>query len=386
MSTKGPDLKRKERAVLYPVRVIEVIEDKNHPLYEEFGLGDDDIGSIFFRPVDSSAGDTSEEGDRVFTGKAYPANPNNYTLPLKNEIVLIIQGPRRNIRASNKDSTAYYLSVLNILSHPHVNAYPVFDEPGTEVNIGKGIDYSDQIAPLQPFPGDTIFEGRLGQSIRFSGGSSEENPYTDDSNRNKPFMILSNGLTIPEGKNAFNHIIEDINKDPASLFFTSDHTVPLELANSKRESYNNEPKEPSAYKGNQILLNSGRLTFNAKKDDILLSSVNSVGINSKTVNVDGEEFVCFDADKIYLGSGARSISSLGKQPVMKGHEVERYLQDFIDILLGICQGLQGASNGGGPVPTVQFAGSSGYGQLIKLKGRLNPKGGSQLKSTKTFVE
>lgn len=384
--TKGPNLKSKSREPLFPVRVIEVITDKDHPLYESLRLRESDIGSILYRPVDDSAGDQTDEGDLVYTGKAYPLSPNLTTHPLKNEIVLIVKGPRRNLRDSGKDGVDYYLSVLNILQHPHVNAYPVFDEPGADVNIGEGIELRDEVAPIQPYPGDTIVEGRLGQSIRLSGGMSNFNPYTDSSNKNKPFTFISNGVTIPEGGNAFTHIVEDINKDASSIFLTSDHTVPLNLANSKRRSYDDAPDSPTKYKGSQILLNAGRLVFNAKNDDILLSGLNSVGINSKTVNVDGTDMVCLDAEKIYLGSRARSNSNIAKQPVMLGHEVERFLQDLIGALEQAFEPMTGASNGGGPVSQTIAGAQLGKVLLGALKNRINPTGTSNLKSTKTYVE
>jgi len=383
---KGPGLKSRDRAALYPVRVIEVIVDKNHYLYEPLKLKPEDIGSILYRPVDTTAGDTSDEGDKIYTGKAYPLNPSINYLPLKNEVVLLVKGPRRSLRASAIDATDYYMSVLNILSHPHSNAYPVFDEPGAPVNIGDGIELRDDIAPLQPYPGDFLIEGRLGQSIRLSGGASKENPFTDDSNKNKPFTFISNGVTIPEGGNGFVHILEDINKDPASIYLTSDHTIPLTLANTKRKSYDEEPDIPSAYKGEQIILNAGRLTFNAKTDDILLSSIKSVGLNSKTVNVDADDFVCLDGKSIFLGSKARSVSGIGKQPVLKGHEVERYLIDIIEVIESMCKGMIAAANGGGSVPTVNQSGQSALMRFTSLKSQINPSGGSKLKSTKTFVE
>jgi len=382
----GPGINKKGRDPLYPVRVIEVIDDNTHYLYDVLNMTPEDIGAILYRPVDSSAQDLSEEGDKVFTGKAYPLNPNINTLPLKNEVVLLVKGPKRDLRASANDATDYYMSIVNLLSHPHVNAYPVFDEPGSPVNIGEGIELRDDVAPLQPFPGDTLIEGRLGQSIRLSGGASQKNPFTDDSNKNKPFTFISNGVTIPEGGNGFTHILENIDKDPASIYLTSDHTIPLTLGNTKRKSYDNIPDLPSDYKGQQILLNAGRLTFNAKKDDILLSSVNSVGINSKTVNLDGDEFICLDADKIFLGSKAREISNIGKQPVMLGHEVERYLKEMLAILDSICTGMQAASNGGGSVPSVNAAGNSAKVRFRELALQINPEGTSKLKSTKTFVE
>ena len=325
---KGPKSNKPKPVNEEPVRVIDVITDSEHPLYEKLGK-DASIGSIVYRPISSTV-DTTEEGDSVYTGQAFPLNPNFKTLPLKNEIVLLVKGPSTDIRSGGTTDISYYQTVYSLYNHPHVNAYPVFDDPGAEVNIGTGITLSGEIAPLQPYPGDTIIEGRLGQSIRMSGGQSEKNTYTDDSNKNKAFTFISNGFTNENpNKEAFIPILEHIDKDPSSIYLTEDHTIPLTLANTKRDSYDEIPDEPSKYKGAQVLINAGRLTFNAKTDDILLSSANSVGINSNTVNIDGKEYLCVDAERIYLGSKARINNGNAKQPVMLGHQVETYLQDLI---------------------------------------------------------
>lgn len=383
---KGPKSNKPKPVNEEPVRVIDVITDSEHPLYEKLGK-DASIGSIVYRPISSTV-DTTEEGDSVYTGQAFPLNPNFKTLPLKNEIVLLVKGPSTDIRSGGTTDISYYQTVYSLYNHPHVNAYPVFDDPGAEVNIGTGITLSGEIAPLQPYPGDTIIEGRLGQSIRMSGGQSEKNTYTDDSNKNKAFTFISNGFTNENpNKEAFIPILEHIDKDPSSIYLTEDHTIPLTLANTKRDSYDEIPDEPSKYKGAQVLINAGRLTFNAKTDDILLSSANSVGINSNTVNIDGKEYLCVDAERIYLGSKARINNGNAKQPVMLGHQVETYLQDLIDIITNMAQSMKTAKTvKGEPIPVLNYQGGVAKDLLKSLKSQINPRGGSKLKSTKTFVE
>ena len=41
------------------------------------------------------------------------------------------------------------------------------------------------------------------------------------------------------------------------------------------------PEHPNIYQGNQVLINSDRLVFNAKQDSILLYSEKSIGFSTK---------------------------------------------------------------------------------------------------------
>jgi hypothetical protein len=221
-----------------------------------------------------------------------------------------------------------------------------------------------------------ILEGRLGQSIRFAGGNSKKSPFTDDSNVNKPLIIISNGQK--EAENGFQHIVEDINEDPTSIFLTSDHNIPLTLANDKRDSYDTKPDTPSNYKGAQLLFNSNRITINSKESDILLSD---------TVNIDGKDYMCIDADKIYLGVKARTNSGANKQPAVLGHRMEAFMQDVLDQLISIAKAMGKAKTiKGDAIPTINLRGNSSKRVLRQLKRQLNPKGNSNLKSKKLYIE
>tara|TARA_R110002049_G_scaffold7215_9_gene42698 strand:- start:3655 stop:4851 length:1197 start_codon:yes stop_codon:yes gene_type:complete len=382
--TQGNSSSKKE-GTLEPARVIDIIMDKDHPEYELFG-GPNSIGMVYYRFISQEGLDLSEDGESEYTGTAFPLTSSNRLLPLKNEIVFLTVGPDPLVDEGSGLGRHYYTTPYAIWNHPHHNAIPVKTEDKPEkVNIGTGIEQNDKIAPLQPFPGDYIIEGRLGQTIRFAGGITEDTPFTDESNSNKPLIIISNGQK--QAENGFQHIIEDINEDPSSIYLTSNNTIPLTLANDKRKAYDTPPDNPSNYQGSQLLFNSDRVTINARQSDILMSSATSIGLNSNTVNIDGKDYMCIDADKIYLGSKARTNQGASKQPVVLGHRLEAYLGDIIDQLISISKALGKAKTvKGDPIPTINLRGASAQIVLKSLKNQLNPRGNSTLKSKKTFVE
>jgi hypothetical protein len=379
---KLSDIKKDDTS---PARVIDVILDSDHPMYKQYG-GPNSIGMIFYRLINQTDLDTSESGEEDYTGQAYPISAHSKILPLKNEIVFLTKGPDRFVDEGTGVGRYYYITPYAIWNHPHHNAIPVKTEDKPEdVNIGKGLGINDKLAPLQPFTGDMLLEGRLGQSIRFAGMPHDKSPFTDNSNENKPLLIISNGQK--QAENGYNHIIEDINKDPSSIFLTSDNTIPLELVNKKRDSYDKKPDLPSKYKGSQILFNADRLTLNARKSDILLSSNNSIGLNSTSVNIDGKEYMCIDAEKVYLGSQARINQGASKQPVVLGHRLEAYLEDILNQIIGLSKAMGKAKTiKGHSIPTINLRGNSTAIVLKQLKRQLNPRGNSNLKSKKVYTE
>ena len=364
-------------------KVVDIILDDKHPEYAKYGYSDS-IGLIKFTTLGVAKPKDIEEDEEEYSGIAVPLGRNNNLYPLKNEVVLLTAGPSFNVENPSSKGKLYYQTVVSIHNHTHHNALP--STTGSKgVNIGEGIDEQNNLAPLQPLPGDYIIEGRLGQSLRFSGGLSEKSIWTDDSNKNEPITVIRNGQKELEG--GFASIMEDINGDDSSIYLTSNHMIPLTLSNDKRDTYDEKPDNPVNYQGAQLLFNSDRLTLNAKQSDILLSSPKSIGLNSNTAHIDAKEYMCFDADKIYLGSKARENSGANKQPVVLGHRIEAFLGDVIDQLIGISKALGKAKTiKGEPIPTINLRGASAEIVLNQLKRQLNPKGKSTLKSNKTFVE
>ena len=125
--------------------------------------------------------------------------------------------------------------------------------------------------------------------------------------------------------------------------------------------------------------------LNAREESILLSAIESVGLNAKSVNIDAEEYICLDSKKIYLGSKARTAIDHNKQPVLLGKNTVDLLQDFIRAVESFAEFL--VSPGGlKPAPAIAIAqlkkeGGILFSRIKPLKARLN-----ELKSKKVFTE
>ena len=243
-----------------PVRVIDVILDSSHPEWIKYG-GNQAVGAIKYSLLGYEIKTDNVETLPV----AFPINPNIKTYPLKNEIVFVRSAPGLlSTNVSELSRINYYETSINIWNTRNHNGSPV---KGTEeIDLGNNVEEIGDINPLQPFPGDTLLEGRLGQSIRFTGYPHKLNPFVDDSNKNKPLTIISNGQI--ETESGVEHIVENIDEDFSSIYLTSDHTIPLTPASTKRKAFNDKPVIPASYQGSQVLVNGGRLCFNAKEEDI----------------------------------------------------------------------------------------------------------------------
>lgn len=254
---------------------------------------------------------------------ALPLNSTVKIFPLPGEIVEIVKAPDIGLENYEGSINSYYRAGLNIWNQSNNNAFPdrlneLYDEEIPDPEVVK---------TLYPFPGDLILEGREGQSIRMGSRLSTLNPLTTSDNNKLPFLLIRNGQEL-SSNDSFG--IEDINLDKSSLYFLSDHNVNLIQGNLKRNSYLNKPVETNLYKGNQIIINSDRLVLNTKKESILISGKESIGLNAKNVNIDADRYVGIDSDFIYLGEEA--IKSEERQPAVLGIENKKLLQEVIEML------------------------------------------------------
>lgn len=300
-------------------RVIDVVLDSDHPLYEDNNRSQS-INGIVYRQI-NSFGIEDEESNLLF---AYAGNNLIKKQPLKNEIVQIISMPTEERNNDPNAKKRYWTSIVPVWNHPHHNASPDTKQSGEgAVDLGEDFEESQQIAPIQAFPGDTILEGRHGNTIRLGGTKHNLNELTDNSNNGVPYTIIRNGMAPPP--NALDPTIEDINEDDSSIYLGSDHTFPLTQANTKRDAWSSEPETADTYKGNQIILNSGRIFLNSKEEGILLSALDGIGLNAKQIGIDGEDYVGLDAKKLYLGTKAFDEN----EPVLKGQIATDWLDDFM---------------------------------------------------------
>ena len=360
---------------LVPARVVDVILDPSSTEGVKYGQSNA-VGAIKYALLGTDQDVENPETLSV----AFPINSSIRKLPLKNEIVLLIKSPSYRGSDAEYASVTYYETVVGLWNTANHNALPVKDTE--EVDLGEGIDELSTINPMQPFPGDLLFEGRQGQSVRFTGYPHKSNPFVDDENKTLPLTIISNGQI--ETESGVDHIVEDVNEDYSSIYLTSNHTIPLIPARTKRSSFNDEPTEPNYYKGNQVIVNGGRLYFNAKEEDIHLNAAENLGITSRVVGIDGVDYIGLDAKKIYLGAQARKFE---QQPIILGDQLEVFLASLlssIDRLGGVLSTATTVS--GQSLPTVNLEGFALQAVAQSLAGQINPNGPSLLKSKKVFTE
>tara|TARA_Y100001963_G_C6753278_1_gene435325 strand:+ start:781 stop:1257 length:477 start_codon:yes stop_codon:yes gene_type:complete len=97
------------------------------------------------------------------------------------------------------------------------------------------------------------------------------------------------------------------------------------------------PENPNTYQGNQVIINSDRLVFNAKQDAILLYSDKAMGFSTKgnfhfdTDNSENTKFIV-NAPNIYLGIKNLNTGALPTQNAVLSQRLEAVLDDLCDFL------------------------------------------------------
>lgn len=122
-----------------------------------------------------------------------------------------------------------------------------------------------------------------------------------------------------------------------------------------------KPESPSTYSKPQIILNSGRLLFNASSDSILMFSKNAIGLSSNgNINFDCNESI-INSKKIQLGLNSN-------EPLLLGNKTVTLLSSLLNQLKSLCESLQNLTGApaGIPILPVNFAASSTIITLSKL--------------------
>ncbi len=370
------------------VRVKDIILDDTHPEFKNYG-GWNGIGTIFFDSVNFPFG---EEVANI----ARPLYSNNKFYPLINELVALVFLASTETQTNTNVTEAYYLPPINLWNSQHHNALPdstlelsentkqdyqnaeggssqevrrVYDN-STDIDLGEGFNEQINTHPLLFFAGDSLVEGRWGNSIRL--GSVIEN------NINYPITIIRNGQPVDTSNEGWVPIKENINKDISSIYLTDTQSLDLNVASTSYESYNSAPEGVTEYTNSQIVLNSGRLVLNAKSSDILLTSNKSINLNTPTtINIDSKE-TYIASKKIYLGDKQAT------EPLLKGDITITQLNSIIDSLVQFftIYGKEPSPYKPGSTPLS----NSIIGTLNSAKATLNRAGQGGAKSNQNFTK
>jgi len=287
-----------------PAEVFDIILDSSHEEYE----GPGSVGTIKFKRLF-----TDKQKGGLDYYKARPLNAGIKQYPLKHEIVLIVLAPDIVTSVIDQSVSFYYTDVVNVWGKINNNALPYSTFQKTYIDdkdsdskpsnftgnmsndrneISLGEHFTEQIKRpgLIPYEGDTIIEGRFGSSIHFSSTYVKtKNPWSLRGTESDPIVIIR----VDKKDSNEEFVNEDVNEDASSIYICDGQLIPLEPAYSNWKSFRLSPTAPADYKEKQVVINSGRLFFNAKEENIFLSAKKSISIAAKeTVNIDfGDKFV-----------------------------------------------------------------------------------------------
>jgi hypothetical protein len=372
--------KRGNSPSLISARVKEIIlDDSNKELFDKFG-GWNSIGVILFETISNP-----EFATPITEANAYPLFPNIKHYPLKEEVVTLIRASNVSSEGDITSVSWYYLPPINIWGSQVHNALPLTLDPEDEsddyqkaeagyvrqvsdsnvgINLGQTFNENNviDIHPLLPYEGDIIYEGRFGNSIRLGStvnNAKIPNTWSSVGENGSPIFIIRNGQG-PLTTESWIPTTEDINNDKSSIYLTSTQQIPLFPASNRTDSYrkSTKPEEVGVYTGEQIILNSGRLVFNAKIDSIILGAEKSIHLTSNTsVNVDAGNQIALVAPKVYLGS-TTGDEGTQLQSVVKGENLNTLLGEVSSFLLSLSVYFKTAADStGAPIASLQQASS-----------------------------
>lgn len=305
---------------------------------------------------------------------ARPADINIKRVPLLGETVIVFKAADQDSTTFNSDGSWYYLPAsLNVQNSLHQNAAPNLSltkpvsnkqanaDNYNQVSAGNtrtnesetatmdskqqaklGVNFIEKsVKPMQPFEGDMLIESRFGSSIRFGSTLSKNfklfsrdpnwlrDSDNDDSQDGDPILIISNGHSTTGFEKTFNkYEVENLNNDASSIWLTKNQDITaFNLKLAKTDSNTAQDTEEintykSGFKGNQILVKSGRLVFSSDNESVIFSE-GGIGLTSnKSITIDTESNIHMNSPKIILGLDAEEQAVLGNR-----------LKDALDTLI-----------------------------------------------------
>jgi hypothetical protein len=395
------------KSQIVAARVTDIVLDENHPKWNIVGRWNG-IGAIFYEFVNQSATGTG-------TNYALPYDAQSKTYPLVNEIILLFSLPNNNMGQSTNSKSYFYLKPLGIWNHPHHDAYPnpttygpnqqqdykatesgavrQVTDGSTDINLNSPINPSQNtfvekvdIHPLMPFMGDSLLEGRYGQSLRFGSTAKSKsainNNYSNSGNNGDPITILRNGQPTKVSPEGWIPITENIRQDLSSIYLTSYQQLKtFKVASELYQSYTTPPVVPSLFTQPQIAINSNRVVINAASDSVLLSAQQSIGLSTNgSVNI--------DATSNYISSNDIRLGSKdAKQSVLLGDDTIELLKQLTGAVKDLATILQVEKNWPGGALSTSYNSLAGNVliQIDNANGILSQLNNDSLKSKSTKI-
>ena len=294
-------------------------------------INKEDLYTIYVQEYDTS------------TAEKIPCRPANNmikNIPIIGEHVLIYRAIDQFSSADNTNQQWYYFNPYPIQSGTNNNMCPTIAQPRTGdisqpdqvVEDTPGFE-EKTVSPLQPYQGDSLIEGRWGNSLRLSstchGGNYTITPPWIGSICGDPITILSNGRESIEDRK---FVVETPNKSDSILYLTStqritDYNFPSTIGSFVTGIQN--------YDKPQLIGMSSRIVLSAQTNDIILGAKKRIILSAN--------------EEIRIGDDTAT------NPVPKGKELEKIIRSLIKALEAGMNGPAGAFSLPSPAARAQIA-------------------------------
>lgn len=379
--------------------VHKVILDENDEFAKSKKYYNKVIGSIIFRTSDDL---TSADKDLPM---ANPFDKNFKNLPIINEQVEIYEGApgayfyRRIGMDANPTNTADPEAISRNFKPEKENTKVAANYKNVQTtgiprtsggdseyknNFGEYYKIQEGIHKLKLYEGDSLIEGRFGQSIRFSAFNNTDNTFS-------PTIIIRNSESSDNRKKEENlSIEEDINKDGTSIVLSSNQHqlgfLPGTVDDKGKSDFEKKPDSfvdyPSKLIGDQLLLNSGRIILSAKNAEMIFYSKKNYGfISDGAMSIDNKlgidisvgddiNIITNDRDvQMVTGNGSVILGSKDLEPIVKGQQLVDILSEFLDAISQMSFLTPSGPSAVGPVNVSQFG--SIKSKLNNILSKLN---------------
>lgn len=326
------------------------------------------IGAIRFSHI--ADGVIDEESFDI----AFPYDRNFLRMPLKNEIVelievagdlyykLIFSHSTPSITADNTLLTALKnAKEFNEPSPDPVPSYSSSSKTGIPKNnpiknkkdelFGEKFKGDEKVHRLELYEGDVLLESRFGQSIRFNG--YEPSKFKKD--LNPSILIRNNESALSKNEKLIGDVTaEDVNRDGTSIWITSGsrivNFIPGTVDKNSNTDFKTKPRSfknyPRELKGDQTIISSGRLIFSSRNAETIFYSKGNFGIISdNNISFDlgkgifGEvkdniDIITND-NNIFLntGNGKIHLGDKSLEPIVLGDTLLDLMSQLIDAVL-----------------------------------------------------
>lgn len=345
-------------------KVYGIVTTENTPTKKQFERvgGFSALGTIFYKDSSDSfnvEGDNSD--DFLDTCKLARPFSVNTPVPIIGELVYLKTAQSPYSQLSPNAEQEYYSDIINLFNNNQYNSL-------SDLNLGKFIE-NPNLRNLQIFEGDVIYQGRKGNGIRFGSTTkfSKANEWSKVGKDGDPITILVNGYETKD-TGSFNPIIEEINKEKSSIYLTSTQVIPLIPDRNEIVNPFTKPLLVNKYNHSQIILNSDRIVFNSKKNEIMLFAKTNIELSTNNIiNFNAKKRVHFNTPNIFLG--IKENGELPDEPLLLGNKTQELFVKLLELLSELGNNLSTvvSTPQGSPLVGVVTAGETMISKIEELQ-------------------